>query len=249
MKKTKAIVLLNISMMLAACSYEVKDDNMSSSGVEELSSSSGFVEPNSSSGFTEPNLSSGESKEEGTFKDNTFIDPRDGKAYKYSTAANGQIWMIENLNYSRDNTLGYCYGIDINGENPHRASPTCDNGYGRFYSWETAMDGNFPQGLCPYGWHVPSVEEFEALLGLSQMPKGFNSIAAGSYNLNPDWGTLGWKEKDIAAFYWKNNAANNNFYFPIRCVAPRPSSSSKTIRPMLSLSATKPSSSSSININ
>ncbi|GBU23717.1 hypothetical protein R83H12_00334 [Fibrobacteria bacterium R8-3-H12] len=244
---------------------------MSSSGSSAPPSTSSSVfssssMPSSSSAAVSSSSStpsSSESQENGQIDGNVFIDPRDGKRYKFEIAPNGRIWMSENLNYSRNNTLGYCYGVDIDGANPHRDSNSCDYGYGRVYEWEVAMDGNTSQGLCPNGWHIPSTAEWSSI---GKMSNGF-CISAGTYNLNSDYPPLGWKEKDNSGFYWTSsgynffaglwscsgyidvqNSAPRISYFSIRCIANEdfklpsvPSSSSAVV----SSSSSKPSSSSS----
>jgi uncharacterized protein (TIGR02145 family) len=115
--------------------------------------------------------------------------------------------MSENLNYSRNNTLGYCYGVDIDGENPHRDSTSCGNGYGRIYDYATAMDGNPTQGLCPNGWHIPSTEEWSNVRtsGGSNTPiMSSFCIYSGNYDLS------GWKDRDYYGFYW--TSSGNNYF-------------------------------------
>jgi uncharacterized protein (TIGR02145 family) len=83
-----------------------------------------------------------------------------------------QVWMTENLNvekfrngepipeaktigewkaYSAANEAAWCFydNNPINGEK-----------YGRLYNWYAVSD---PRGLCPTGWHVPSLEEWSQL--------------------------------------------------------------------------------------
>ncbi len=80
----------------------------------------------------------------------------------YNTILIGdQCWMKENLNVTKDpignNITRYCYD-DIPGN--------CDL-YGGLYDWSTATDilwgGQFQQGICPFGWHIPGLSEWQQL--------------------------------------------------------------------------------------
>jgi len=181
----------------------------SSSIVAGSSSSYGLTEPQFGSSSSQ-GIKSSSSLQGGTgqTKGNVFTDTRDGKEYGFEFATDGKIWMSENLNYSRDNTLGWCYGVDINGANPHRDSTTCDNGYGRLYEWSVAMDGNSLQGLCPNEWHIPSVAEWSGWVGSNKIQSAFY-IYPGNYNLNTKY-PVGWKERDESGFYW---TSSGNSYF------------------------------------
>ncbi len=85
-----------------------------------------------------------------------------------------QVWMAENLNRGlqipyaenirqRDNEIveKFCYDNDIK---------NCEI-YGGLYSWSELMDYNPPdagiigttQGICPDGWHLPTINEWETL--------------------------------------------------------------------------------------
>ena len=201
----------------------------------------------SSSGTTQEGGSSSSSSSDGGSSSSdargVFIDPRDGQEYAFEPDNNGLIWMSGNLNYSRDNTLGYCYGVDIHEENAHRDSTTCDNGYGRAYEWSVAMDDNAPQGLCPDGWHVPSNEEWRSLsrlLAENASTVLCASSKSGNYNTNPNHPLLGWKDRGEWGFYWTSSGYNYfantgckaqigtstpsrdleiDDYFSIRCIA------------------------------
>ena len=107
-----------------------------------------------------------------------LLDVRDNKMYKIVTIGT-QTWMAENLNYSDSTTYvgmmgrSWCYGSEID---------NCTK-YGRLYTWAAAMDsaGTFStkgkgcgydnicsptypvRGICPSGWHLPTVAEIETL--------------------------------------------------------------------------------------
>ena len=95
----------------------------------------------------------------------------------YNTVQIGlQCWMKENMRVTH-----YADGTDIpsgGGDfNYYRRAPNNDESnvptYGFLYSWNTAMHGaassndnpSGVQGICPIGWHVPSVAEWEQLVG------------------------------------------------------------------------------------
>jgi len=75
-------------------------------------------------------------------KTETFTDPRDGKVYK-TVKIGEQVWMAENLNFDCEGS--WCYAEK----------------YGRLYDWETAMK------VCPPGWHLPSIEEWDELVNFA----------------------------------------------------------------------------------
>ena len=146
------------------------DKNSSSSGQNEASSSS-----LSSSSLKSESSSSDENSQSSSSKgpelaEESFTDPRDGQTYKTVTIGT-QRWMAENLNYGTANS--YCYNDN---------SVNCAK-YGRLYTWAAAMDSSgtwstngkgcgynktcsptYPvRGVCPEGWHLPSITEFEPL--------------------------------------------------------------------------------------
>jgi len=85
------------------------------------------------------------------------------------------------------------------------------------------MDGKSPQGLCPNGWHIPSVAEWSSVVsyGAKKMSNDFY-IYPGNYNLNTSCIDItsgrgdcitypvGWKERDSSGFYW---TSSGNSYF------------------------------------
>jgi uncharacterized protein (TIGR02145 family) len=185
----------------------------SSSGFGDSSSSGG----NSSSGTSSSSRDSSSESQGVQIDGNVFTDLRDGNEYKFETAPNGSIWMSENLNYSRGGTIGYCYGIGTNLGNGANSSG-CDRPYGRTYTHAMAIDGNSPQGVCPSGWHLPSVAEWQAIGAKNGTVMGTNGVMssvfyvlAGNYNINASY-TLGWKDRGTNGFYWTSGASNYFVY-------------------------------------
>ena len=90
----------------------------------------------------------------------TFIDSRDGQEYG-QVRIGDQVWMSENLNYDPGTAGGLYYDNDS----------LTNHVYGRLYLWETVMNGESSstlvpsgvRGLCPEGWHFPSIAEWDIL--------------------------------------------------------------------------------------
>ena len=112
----------------------------------------------------------------------SFVDSRDGRKYKTITIGN-QEWMAENLNYESDDS--YC---------PEEKKENCQK-YGRLYSSSAAISGKVVQkkgslvvqGLCPDGWHLPTSDEFGALLETV----GGYKVAAAKLTSSGGWGSCG----------------------------------------------------------
>jgi uncharacterized protein (TIGR02145 family) len=98
----------------------------------------------------------------------TFTDSRNGETYR-TVVIGGLVWMAENLNYAANGSV--CYGEGgikdtrfIKGifSNSYEKIPYSSyeiqancNKYGRLYNFNAAKTA------CPYGWHLPSTEEWE----------------------------------------------------------------------------------------
>ena len=143
-------------------------------------------------------------------KYDTMIDPRDKQVYKIvkikvKAHDYSQVWMAENLNYADSvktpslKGRNWCY----NGEEKN-----CKVG-GRYYSWSAAIDSvalaNDPknplncgygktcglnrgvQGICPDGWHLPTIHEW----GLLSVALGNAGVAGDSLKALTGWNYAG----------------------------------------------------------
>lgn len=138
-------------------------------------------------------ISGGEGPPTGTVTD------YDGNIYETVTIGT-QTWMKENLrslHYADGSAIEEAYAYDDNESNVIS--------YGRLYTWFDVMNSskspNGTQGICPDGWHVPTLEEAETL----EDYLGGNMIAGG-------------KMKETGLTYWldPNEGATNESGFSAR---------------------------------
>lgn len=147
----------------------------------------------------------------------SFMDLRDGKKYKTVKIGN-QTWMAENLNFKTQDS--YCYE-----DNESKCSK-----YGRLYTRDAALKA------CPAGWHLPSMDEFKALIetvggekiageklksksgwndgGNGSDAFGFSALPAGTWF---DGGTTGddegFSEETVGTGFWGSTEnANKELY-------------------------------------
>ena len=149
----------------------------------------------------------------------TLTDTRDGKVYR-TVKIGKQTWMAQNLNYGDESTTP-----EIAGENwCHSSDDDSCSIAGRRYSWKAAN-----AGVCPEGWHLPTSEEFEALIaavgGESNAGKKLKSTTGWNDNKNgtDDYGfcalPVGAKlssrdqESGKYASFWSASGTNKEAYF------------------------------------
>ena len=199
---SSSLMSLSSSNVKSSSSVEKSSSSIvESSSSKVLSSSSALVSSSSEilmSNSSEKSSSSlfGESSSSKSL--GTMTDSRDGQTYK-TVKIDVQIWMAENLNYKADSS--FCH---------HNDESNCSN-YGRFYRWATAMDSagtwssngkgcgygkacspTYPvRGVCPSGWHLPSLTELITL---------FNVVEGSSTDY-----------EDAAMFFW-SSSENDSIY-------------------------------------
>jgi len=109
----------------------------------------------------------------------SMIDARDNKKYKIVTIGS-QTWMASNLDFKTESSK--CFANDTN---------NCLK-YGTMYQWKDALgdavfyngDPSTIRGICPDGWHIPSIGEWYRLIGVT-----------GSQNTVYLRSTYGWYER------------------------------------------------------
>lgn len=177
----------------------------------------------------------------------TMIDKRDNQIYKTIKIGN-QVWMAENLNYADStNTISlkgksWCYEDDAK-----NCAVT-----GRLYTFAAAIDSvalskdienpqtcgygaddcvlpNIVQGVCPEGWHLPAIGEWQALLaavdGFSNLNKlrsssgwygcggsedayGFSALPAGRREKDGYFDLVG-----VHAYFWMASIDSDRVYY------------------------------------
>jgi len=206
---------------------------------------------------------------------NYYCDTRDGQGYKTTTIGT-QVWMAENLNYSK--TGIYCFSSH---------NDDCAK-YGSSYDWVSA------NRACPEGWHLPSKAEWEVMTayiggaGKLRATSGWNygngtdeygfSALPGGYGHNNSayhregLGSAGywWSASEYNSYsaycleitdynyFWSNmNNSSMGYMLSVRCLRDAPSSyvsgssssvasSSSSVLNQSSSSSVVPSSSSSV---
>jgi uncharacterized protein (TIGR02145 family) len=110
----------------------------------------------------------------------TFTDYRDGHEYKWVKIGN-QVWMAENLAYlptitfyMYESNKAPCFYVHTYYGRSVKEAKTRQRywTYGVLYNWPAAMNMGAStnanpsriQGICPYGWHLPSDTEWTELI-------------------------------------------------------------------------------------
>jgi uncharacterized protein (TIGR02145 family) len=180
-------------------------------------------------GEYEDDSEEGQINEPVTVEYNNFTDARDGKVYK-TVKIGTQEWMVQNLAFKPEN--GYW---------PYNNDESNVQKYGYLYDWNTA------NVVCPEGWHLPTMTEFEQLINflggekaaykalIAKGISGFSVLFGGCRNNDGTFEGIGsytnfWtstndkgKNAQSLGFYPENldvqfEAEDRSIGFPVRCL-------------------------------
>jgi uncharacterized protein (TIGR02145 family) len=150
----------------------------------------------------------------------TLTDYRDGQKYK-TVQIGDQCWMSENLNIGTyvESTYDPNYKSDLT-DNGSLEKYCYDNNiqnciqYGGLYGWEELINytkGNGFGGICPYGWKIPTDNDWKILEG----------FVDSQYSV----GDLEWERKNLRGFDvgdrlrstsgWTNGNGNDLYGFTV----------------------------------
>jgi uncharacterized protein (TIGR02145 family) len=126
---------------------------------------------------------------------------KDGENNSYHTLIIGnQVWLKENLKVSNyrngdplldltDSTTWNGGYITTGGYSNYNNDTAISNIYGKLYNWYAINDS---RGICPAGWHIPTVKEWNELAA----SLGGNAIAGGKLK---ESGTANWQSPNMGA--------------------------------------------------
>ena len=175
-----------------------------------------------------PSPSGGQSEpQSGDVVYNAVVDV-DGHSYDAVLIGN-KFWMIQNLKATRYSN-GEEIPVSVPDEDrtdtaPLRFVPKGDGAYveqyGYLYNWPAVMHGanssshnpSGVQGVCPYGWHVPSRAEWEQLTNFIGLQSEYQ-CNGDRYNVAKAMAsTSGWKEASKTCAVGNKQYNNNATHF------------------------------------
>lgn len=213
--------------------------DVSSSGTESSEiSSSGTESPEGTSSSSAGKILSSESKGfPANYDPETGLvtDERDGDVYK-TAKIGSQIWMAENMRIVDSTYLMGCEYYFV--EDWSYPPDTTLKKYGRYYAWMTVMqlscqykesvavlgglDSAYHtpnQGLCPKGWHVPTMADWQTLFDQGPVSKLLSTewdYKSPDYKGTDDYGFAlpvpNEKNEDYPCYHTANEKTTNQAY-------------------------------------
>lgn len=132
-----------------------------------------------------------------------LVSDFDGNTYGVVTIGN-QIWLASNLKSTH-----YSNGSAINGAYDYDNNATNAGEYGKLYTWSATMNSagsststpSGVQGVCPTGFHLPSISEWDIL----------KDYVSDHYGVGG--GLIGQKLKETGTAHWETANGNNETGF------------------------------------
>lgn len=159
----------------------------------------------------------------------TYFDTRDSNYYE-TVLINGTCWFKENLRYipsvvppsTYSSTVPYYFVYGYNGTNLTDAkNMSTYSTYGTLYNIRAATNGagswsqrpSLIQGVCPNGWYLPSVQEWEAMLSYLRLDGRYHVPFLPNENISKSLIT---SINQANGGYWDNSSVdgspgNNDF--------------------------------------
>ena len=156
-----------------------------------------------------------EKKTEGFLTMGSMVDPRNDKTYK-TIRVGDQLWMAEDLefvnplwkNNSQNGTSSSYSNIDVvaypalaglvSAAQTQNVDPALGYTYDQAMDYNTFMDSTYNDGMCPPGWHLPTMEEYDVFWGfVSTMCDSVSYCSLGEKM---------WSQE--AKYYWTSTPAN-----------------------------------------
>ena len=146
----------------------------------------------------------------------------DGNVYN-TVYIGSQCWMKENLRTTHyANNMSIPAGTTYSYTEPYRYAPHNDESnvftYGYLYNWKAVMQNEISsnsnpsgvQGICPYGWHVPSDAEWAQLTDYVSSRSEYVCGSNISYIAKALADTTGWQDYDGECVVGNNNLTAYN---------------------------------------
>lgn len=190
------------------------------------------------------NCNSGKWTWDGKAVAGSITDSRDGKIYT-TTAIDTMTWLAENLNFEYN--VGTAKSVCPKGD-----ADSCAV-YGRLYTWSAAMDSAAlfsesgkdcgsrnmclisqpARGVCPEGWHIPTIENWNELLLLAggALESGVKLRAGSLWKISGGdgmpYGEVGTNDYGFSAlpanatcdgrnaYFWSSSMSKGNYVFDV----------------------------------
>jgi uncharacterized protein (TIGR02145 family) len=128
-----------------------------------------------------------------------ITDSRDGKRYKVKKLADGRYWIVQDLRFGNQGFLyDWATAVNMPGAN-----------YGDFSYWgcrgtstiPTGYQPNMCRGICPPGWHLPTIDEFTD--AYSAFKRAYHCRGAACWDSGSAWEGVanGYASADGEIFY------------------------------------------------